>query len=294
MARITIETHKRNYINALKQGNQEAADQVIFSCLVEKFDLPTLYLKILTPAQQEIGKLWSRGKINIAEEHLATQLTLRQMDRIRTTIQPAAKKGFKVMVTSVEGDQHFLGARMLADFFLAEGWEVDYLGSNTPIQDLVEFIRRRRPEVIALSSSVKESLSNLEKSVEAIRKLPVQPGILIGGAAVNGQASEKLKAEADIILSDPAEAVRKAKELVERKRGRLELEDFLIGIGQKIQRKRQEFGWSQQQLANAAGLDRTYISLVEHGKQNLSLSALLRLAQALDILPEELVSMKNQ
>ena len=198
------------------------------------------------------------------------------------------------MVTAVEGDQHFLGARMLADFFLADGWEVDYLGSNTPIQDLVEFIRRRKPEVVALSTSVKEALPNLEKTVELIKKMPIQIGILVGGAAVNGHATEMLKAEADIILSDPAEAVRKARELVEKKRGRLGLEDFLVGIGKKIQRKRQAFSWSQQQLAQAAGLDRTYISLVEHGKQNLSLSALLRLAQALDMAPEELVSMKDE
>jgi transcriptional regulator with XRE-family HTH domain len=41
-------------------------------------------------------------------------------------------------------------------------------------------------------------------------------------------------------------------------------------------------GWSQQALAAEAGLDRTYISAVERGRQNLTVGALLSLAQALD------------
>jgi transcriptional regulator with XRE-family HTH domain len=46
---------------------------------------------------------------------------------------------------------------------------------------------------------------------------------------------------------------------------------------------------SQQQVAEASGLDRAYISAVEHGKHNLTMGALLKLADALEIGIEELV-----
>jgi transcriptional regulator with XRE-family HTH domain len=42
-------------------------------------------------------------------------------------------------------------------------------------------------------------------------------------------------------------------------------------------------------LAQAADLDRTYISAVEHGKQNLTLAAVMRLAEALDVPFEQLL-----
>ena len=48
-------------------------------------------------------------------------------------------------------------------------------------------------------------------------------------------------------------------------------------------------GWTQQQLAESAGLDRTYISGLEHGKQNPTLGALLRLAGALEVPLDRLV-----
>jgi len=40
---------------------------------------------------------------------------------------------------------------------------------------------------------------------------------------------------------------------------------------------------NQGELAERAGVDRAYISLVENGKQNLTMSALVKLADALSV-----------
>jgi len=47
--------------------------------------------------------------------------------------------------------------------------------------------------------------------------------------------------------------------------------DFKIKIGQRIEELRCEVGVSQMELANLAGLDRTYITSVEKGKRNVSI-----------------------
>ena len=60
-------------------------------------------------------------------------------------------------------------------------------------------------------------------------------------------------------------------------------------MGRRIQELRTARGWTQQQLAEAARLDRTYISGLERGKQNPTLGALLRLARSLDTPVEQLV-----
>ena len=46
---------------------------------------------------------------------------------------------------------------------------------------------------------------------------------------------------------------------------------------------------SQQDLAQAADLDRAYLSSVEHGKQNISIGAISKLAKALNLTIEELL-----
>jgi transcriptional regulator with XRE-family HTH domain len=48
-------------------------------------------------------------------------------------------------------------------------------------------------------------------------------------------------------------------------------------------------GWSQEQLAEAAGVHRTFISLVERSECNISLDNLEKIADALDLSVPELL-----
>jgi transcriptional regulator with XRE-family HTH domain len=56
-----------------------------------------------------------------------------------------------------------------------------------------------------------------------------------------------------------------------------------LAFGEALRRARTARGISQEQLAHEAGLDRTYVSGIERGERNPSLTNLLRLADALDI-----------
>lgn len=60
-------------------------------------------------------------------------------------------------------------------------------------------------------------------------------------------------------------------------------------VGRRIQKLRRRLNLGQEDLADAAGLHHTFISLVERGKTNLSLRNLFRIAAALDTVPSELL-----
>jgi transcriptional regulator with XRE-family HTH domain len=64
-------------------------------------------------------------------------------------------------------------------------------------------------------------------------------------------------------------------------------EDPKIIFGERLRTLRQKASLSQEALADAAGLDRTYISSCERGKRNISLLNIWRLAKALSIPPED-------
>lgn len=59
-------------------------------------------------------------------------------------------------------------------------------------------------------------------------------------------------------------------------------------FGQAIRTVRNRRGVSQESLALQCGLDRTYISGIERGTRNPSLTNILKLAAALDVRPAEL------
>jgi len=60
-------------------------------------------------------------------------------------------------------------------------------------------------------------------------------------------------------------------------------------FGESVKKLRVTKGLSQEELADLAGFDRTYISLVERGKRNLSLNNICRFARALNVKPFELI-----
>ena len=59
--------------------------------------------------------------------------------------------------------------------------------------------------------------------------------------------------------------------------------EALPKLGSKIRRLRERSGLSQEAFADKCGFDRTYISLVERGKRNISFRNLIRIAQGLDV-----------
>lgn len=62
-----------------------------------------------------------------------------------------------------------------------------------------------------------------------------------------------------------------------------------IELGSRARERRHELGLSQMQLAERIGLHFTFVSSVERGERNLSLSSLLVLASGLEIDPSDLV-----
>lgn len=64
---------------------------------------------------------------------------------------------------------------------------------------------------------------------------------------------------------------------------------LLYALGRLVKQKRTELGISQEELGFKANLDRTYISGIERGVRNPSLTALVSLAGGLGMTASELL-----
>ncbi|OGN82695.1 MAG: hypothetical protein A2082_04685 [Chloroflexi bacterium GWC2_70_10] len=66
--------------------------------------------------------------------------------------------------------------------------------------------------------------------------------------------------------------------------------DLAPHVGRAIRQLRESTGLSQEELAAEAGLHRTYISLVERGRRNITVDALSQIAEALGVYTSRLIA----
>jgi len=58
---------------------------------------------------------------------------------------------------------------------------------------------------------------------------------------------------------------------------------ILIDFGNKVRKERMKLGWSQEELAERAGVHRTYIGMIERAEKNATLESIEKIAKALKI-----------
>jgi methanogenic corrinoid protein MtbC1/DNA-binding XRE family transcriptional regulator len=280
----------KGYTDAILEGDAEKAHKVIDQGLAAGVIPSRLYLEVLMPAQIDIGARWHRGDVTIPQEHIATQITLRQMARLRAMLKTRLKLGLRAVVSSVEGDQHFIGAQAVADFLVVDGWEVDFLGADVPTDHLVPYAKARGAHLVCLSVSLSSLAPVAQKAVAELRKIPAGPKILLGGAAFVNQPQLVEAIKPDGFTLDPQKAVTMARQVCGLLNAENALALFLRKLGHSVHEYRKLRGLSQQELAETSDLDRAYISAVEHGKQNISIGAIAKLAKAMDLSIEELLT----
>lgn len=144
-----------------------------------------LELRMILPAQREVGRLWQENRISVAQEHLATSISQLVMSHLYAHLPRPVPNGRHILVACVEGELHDLGARMGADFLEMAGFDVRFLGADVPNAVLRETILERTPDLLGLSATMPFHWPALEKAVAEVRTVaPVLP-IIVGGAFVD-------------------------------------------------------------------------------------------------------------
>jgi MerR family transcriptional regulator, light-induced transcriptional regulator len=277
-------------LNALLEGNEEGASAAVTSMLVDGASISEIYIQLLTPAMVRVGELWRKRKVNVAQQKLATEITLGQMDKLRSLGVTKEKSPHRALVCCIKGELHSAGARMTADLLRLEGWTVDFLGPDVPTEAIVAMVKNRRPQILALSVTMKSNLRHVRAVLGALRKLPGPPKVLIGGQATATLTRWKIRELDFHVAANLIDGLNFALTAFRRAKPKADLKQYLAAIGQRIRELRTRTGHTQAQLAESAGLNRAYIVLVEHGKQNISIGVVIKIANALGVPAEQLLA----
>lgn len=170
-------------LNPLLSGDHRTSSEIVTEMLNKSVPVKEMYERLLKPALYKIGELWEQNKISVATEHLASAIVESLLNEIYLRQNSSQKSEKTAIVTCLENEHHQIGARMVSDIFELNGWKVFFLGANTPKNDLLNYIRMVKPQIVAISLSIYFHLPTLESTLHKIRSEFAQLPILIGGQA---------------------------------------------------------------------------------------------------------------
>jgi methanogenic corrinoid protein MtbC1 len=122
----------------------------------------------------------------------------------------------RVMLACVEGNEHAIGLRMVADAFQLAGWDVQFLGPDVPTPSLVQQVIESRPNLVGLSVSFPQQLREVRNVIEQLseRLGMTRPPVIIGGLAINRFSQMADISGADACSSNPRTAIDQAGRMV--------------------------------------------------------------------------------
>ncbi len=285
-----LRKHQTALLDALIAGDETRASDLIEDSITKRWAPATIYLNLVAHAMTEIGDLWHRGDLNISTEHRATQIAFRLLARVKISYPDGNKTGLSAIVSGVSGDTHLGGALIFADLLRFDGWDVDFLGTDTPEDAILEIVKSNEPDLLCLSVTLPDQVDAAKETVRIVKSTVPSTAIIVGGGAISKNGSQNSLASADYVTSDPVTALKWTAEQFDLGISAKTIQAMLAELGGRIQHFRKEKGLSQQQLATASKLDRSYVSAVEHGKQNVSFATLKNLSDALNVNIAELIN----
>ena len=127
-AGIPLDRLALQYVQTVVAGNVLAGMQLVIDEVQQGTTISDAYLRVLLPAQHEVGRLWHLNELSVSEEHLVSYTTQRLMATLSSQAQRKPDNGFTAVAGAVSGNVHDIGIRAISYLLEIEGWRTIYLG----------------------------------------------------------------------------------------------------------------------------------------------------------------------
>jgi DNA-binding transcriptional MerR regulator len=177
----------------------EPAAQAVLDRLVSDLSLTAVLRDVVVPYLTELGERWERGTASVAQEHFASNV-------IRGRLAGLARgwgngHGPRAVLACPPGELHDLALIVFGIVLNRNGWRIDYLGTDTPVDELARTVDARPPDLVVLAATVPE---NLKPHATQLTALARRAPLALAGPGATPQIAAA--AGARLLTGDPVTA----------------------------------------------------------------------------------------
>ncbi len=188
----------------------EKLDPIGFDLLLRRawaeYGAELFILRLAVPFLRKVGDLWFDKSISVAHEHFAGESLASFLSGQWRPISRQAENG-RAVVANLPGDFHCLGIHMASVFLAVASFEVVFLGTDTPIRDIVIAASDKSVVTVVVGLNSTSNLDAAQAALTEIRaEIPSSVTVVAGGneelAEIRGISKlESLKEFSDFVRS---------------------------------------------------------------------------------------------
>jgi len=187
----TPEAYTADLYQALICHDEIQANQV-FEAASLVLDINALFLNVISPTLYRIGDAWNNGEIRIATEHFASNFIRARLEYYLHTFRPWRNAPYIITGCAPE-EFHEIGILIFSIMLRREGYRVEFLGQDIPLDDLIDYVAEKKPAMILLSATMEKSAFRLKDIQSRLSKISPQPIFGFGGLAFNENARLRIQ-----------------------------------------------------------------------------------------------------
>ncbi len=180
--KLPLEKRLANYIvEGTKEGLIEDLDEALKKS--KPLDIVNGPLMV---GMDEVGRLFNNNELIVAEVLQSAEAMKAAVAHLEPRMgkEGSARRG-KVLLATVKGDVHDIGKNLVDIILSNNAFEVINLGIKIPPEQIIEAVKKHKPDIIGLSGLLVKSAQQMIVTAEDLARAGVKRPMLVGGAALS-------------------------------------------------------------------------------------------------------------
>jgi methylmalonyl-CoA mutase cobalamin-binding domain/chain len=200
-------------------GNAPTVLDLTHQALDQGMEPQSLLFDALIPSLEEVGARFERGDFFVPEMLIAGRAMAGAMEVLRPLLAETGVETIgKFVMGTVKGDVHDIGKNLVNIMLEGAGFEVIDLGVQVSPEKFIEAITTHKPDIVGFSAFLTTTMPMFKANMNALEKAGLRDSVvvMVGGAPVTQEYADAVGA--DGYAADASATVKKAKELIHRRR----------------------------------------------------------------------------
>ncbi len=189
------EKKTENLGDAIIAGNDVQSRESAAEAL-KTLDADAVINEMIIPALDRVGEKFEKGEFFLPQLMRSAAAASAAVDVIRESKKESdTQTGEKIILATVKGDVHDIGKNIVKMVLSNYGYEIIDLGRDVPAEDIVKCAVENKVKLIGLSALMTTTLPSMEETIAAVRTSGHECKIMVGGAVLTQEYSEKIGAD---------------------------------------------------------------------------------------------------